>query len=155
MPPLRNGNNRKAKAFKIARGPSDRSGRMSFIPPQEEDLRQRTNLLREVTELLMWELSTISERKWEHLTELKRQKSVLAERLRAFDWTPGPEEHESLDLLMLKSQITDLEYQSKQKISMQLKAISQQLDVLRGQKQNWLHCVNNYFGKTQSLAGVS
>src|SRR5579871_610014 len=105
----------------------------------EADLRTRTLLLRQITELLMWELATISDRKWEDLPELKRRKSELAERLRKFDWTPGPEQHESLDLLMLKSQIADLEYQSKQKISMQLKSIRQQLDVLRDQKQNWLN----------------
>ena len=86
---------------------------MSSPRAKDDDLRTRTLLLREVTELLMWELATISDRKWEDLPELKRKKSIMADRLREFDWTPGPEEHESLDLLMLKSQITDLEYQSK------------------------------------------
>jgi hypothetical protein len=118
---------------------------MSHSAPLDDDSRRRTLLLREVTELLMWELATISDRKWEYLPELKKKKGIMADRLRAFDWTPGPEEHESLDLLMLRSQITDLEYQSKQKISIQLKMISQQLDVLRNQKQGWLNCVKNYF----------
>jgi len=120
------------------------------MPPvrtPEEELRTRTTLLRQVTELLMWELVTISDRKWEDLPELKRRKSAMAERLREFDWTPGPAEHESLDLLMLKSQISDLEYQSKQKISVQLQMVRQQLDVLRDQKQGWLQCVNSYVKK--------
>jgi hypothetical protein len=116
----------------------------------EDDLRARTTLLRQVTELIMWELSTISDRKWEDLPELKRRKSEMAERLREFDWTPGPEDEASLELLMLKSQITDLEYQSKQKISGQLAIIRQQLNVLRDQKQGWLACVNNYVKKEKS-----
>ncbi len=113
----------------------------------EDDLRARTTLLRQVTELIMWELATISDRKWEDLPELKRRKSEMAERLREFDWTPGPTDEEPLELLMLKSQITDLEYQSKQKISGQLAMIRQQLNVLRDQKQGWLACVNNYVKK--------
>ena len=121
---------------------------------QEDDLRARTTLLRQVTELIMWELATISDRKWEDLPELKRRKSAMAERLREFDWTPGPADHESLDLMMLKSQISDLEYQSKQKISVQLDIIRQQLDVLRDQKQGWLECVNNYVKKGE-LASAS
>jgi hypothetical protein len=121
---------------------------------QEEDLQARTTLLRQVTELIMWELSTISDRKWEDLPELKRRKSVMAEQLREFDWTQGPEDLESLDLLMLKSQISDLEYQSKQKISVQMDMIRQQLNVLRDQKQGWLDCVNSYVKKGE-LASAS
>ena len=102
----------------------------------------------------MWELATISDRKWEDLPELKRRKGQLAARLREFDWTPGPEDHESLDLLMLKSQIVDLEYQSKQKISMQLKSIRQQLEVLRDQKNGWLQCMNGYVNPTRNLPGL-
>ena len=48
---------------------------------------------------------------------------------------------------MLRSQITDLEYQSKQKISVQMEMIRQQLDVLRDQKRGWLECVNSYVRK--------
>jgi hypothetical protein len=127
---------------------------MSLISAKDDDLRQRTLLLREVTELLMWELATISDRKWEDLPELKKRKGLMADRLREFDWTPGPEEHESLDLLMLKSQITDLEYQSSQKIAVQLKMIRQQLDVLRNQKQGWLNCVSGYFPAARDLVNA-
>ena len=127
---------------------------MSSVRSQDEDLRKRTILLREVAEHLMWELSTISNRKWEDLPELKRKKSAIAERLREFDWTPGPMDGESLELLMLKSQISDLEYQSKQKLAMQLKMVRQQLDVLRDQKQGWLDCVSGYVQKTSDLAAA-
>jgi hypothetical protein len=124
---------------------------MSSATMHEEEARVRTKLLREITELLMWELATISDRRWEDLPELKRRKGEMAQRLREFDWTPGPANHESLDLLMLRSQIADLEYQSKQKLSMHLKSVRQQLDVVRNQKAGWLHCMNGYVNPTKAL----
>jgi hypothetical protein len=127
---------------------------MSLVQTKEEDLRKRMKLLRQVAEHLMWELATISSRKWEDLPELKRKKGVIADQLREFDWTPGPTDSESLELLMLKSQISDLEYQSKQKLAMQLKMVRQQLDVLRDQKQGWLDCVSGYVQKTSHLAST-
>jgi len=92
----------------------------------------------------MWELSAISNRKWEDLPTLKQKKEILASRLREFDWTPGPQDLEPLDLIMLKSQIADLEYQSRQKVQVQLKMIKGQIDALQGQQQSWLECINFY-----------
>jgi len=92
----------------------------------QNELGKKTHLLREVVELLMWELSAISNR------------------LREFDWTPGPQDLEPLDLIMLKSQIADLEYQSRQKVQVQLKVIKGQIDALQGQQQSWLECINFY-----------
>jgi hypothetical protein len=111
----------------------------------QEDIAQRILLLREVAELLMWELSAISSRKWEELPELKKKKEVLAERLKQYDWTPDPREIEPLDIVMLKSQIGDLEYQSRRKVQVQLQVIRGQIDALQGQKQYWLDCLNIYF----------
>jgi hypothetical protein len=111
----------------------------------QDELTKRTRLLREVVELLMWELSAISDRKWELLPELKKKKEVLAERLRQFDWSPGSQEMEPLDIVMLKSQIADLEYQSRAKVQVQLQMIRGQIEVLQGQKQYWLDCLNIYF----------
>jgi hypothetical protein len=116
---------------------------MSSVRTQNE-LGKKTQLLREVVELLMWELSAISERKWEDLPDLKKKKGALAERLRQFDWTPGPQGVEPLDLIMLKSQITDLEYQSRQKVNVQLQMIRGQINALQAQKQAWLDCLNVY-----------
>jgi hypothetical protein len=110
----------------------------------QNELSKKTLLLREVVELLMWELSAISNRKWEDLPALKTKKETLASRLREFDWTPGPQDLEPIDLLMLKSQISDLEYQSRQKVQVQLKVIRGQIDALQGQQQSWLECINFY-----------
>jgi len=116
----------------------------------QNDMSERTALLREVVELLMWELSAISSRKWEDLPDLKKKKGLLADRLREYDWTPGIDENESLDLVMLKSQISDLEYQSKQKLKVHLKTIRVQIDSLQNQKQYWLECLNIYFKQYNS-----
>jgi hypothetical protein len=111
----------------------------------QEELARRISLLREVVEMLMWELSAISNRKWEELPQLKKNKESLAERLKQYDWTPGPQELEPLDIVMLKSQISDLEYQSRQKVQVQLQVIRGQIDSLQNQKQYWLDCLNIYF----------
>jgi hypothetical protein len=115
----------------------------------QEETASRIRLLREVAELLMWELSAISNRKWEELPELKKKKEALAEQLKQYDWTPGPQDLEPLDLVMLKSQIADLEYQSRRKVQMQMQVIRTQLDSLQNQKQYWLDCLNIYFRQYQ------
>jgi hypothetical protein len=111
----------------------------------QNEMGKKMSLLREVIELLMWELSAISNRKWEDLPDLKKKKGVLAERLREYDWTPGTQDQEPLDIVMLKSQISDLQYQSRQKIQVHLKTIRSQIDSLQSQKQYWLDCLNIYF----------
>ncbi len=116
---------------------------MRAIRPKDE-MGRKTLLLREVVELLMWELSAISNRKWEDLPELKKRKSALADRLRTHDWTPASINPEPLDLVMLRSQIVDLEYQSRQKIQVQLQMIRGQIDSLQAEKKSWLGCLNLY-----------
>jgi hypothetical protein len=111
----------------------------------QDEQSKKTFLLREVVELLMWELSAISNRRWEDLPELKKKKGVLAEQLRQYDWTPGSQDQEPIDVSMLKAQIADLEFQSRQKIKVQMQMIQGQLNSLQGQKQYWLDCLNIYF----------
>ena len=123
-------------------------GRMSLTLSQE-DTASRTLLLREVVELLMFELTAISDRKWEQLPDLKKKKEALAERLKQYDWTPGPRELEPLDIVMLKSQISDLEYQSRRKVQAQMQMIRAQIDSIQNQKKYWLDCLNIYFRQYQ------
>jgi hypothetical protein len=136
------------KSSNIPSFAADTWARMLSVHPQEE-IASRIRLLREVVELLMWELSAISDRKWEELPELKKKKEAIAERLKQFDWTPGPEELEPLDIVMLKSQISDLEYQSRRKVQAQMQMIRAQLESLQSQKQYWLDCLNIYFRQYQ------
>ena len=118
----------------------------------KDEVSQKTLLLREVVELLMWELSAISSRKWEELPDLKKKKEALAERLKQYDWTPGPAELEPLDIVMLKSQISDLEYQSRRKVQSQMQMIRAQIDSIQNQKAYWLDCLNIYFRQYQPAA---
>ena len=127
---------------------------MRSVRPKDE-VGKKTLLLREVVELLMWELSAISNRKWEDLPELKKRKSALANRLREHDWTPDANNPESLDLVMLRSQITDLEYQSRQKIQVQLQMIKGQIDSLQVEKQSWLGCLNLYSKQVSEPSYIS
>ena len=102
----------------------------------------------------MWELNAISNRKWEDLPELKKKKGVLAEELRQYDWTPGTQDQEPIDISMLKAQIADFEYQSRMKIQVQMKMIQGQLDSLQGQKAYWLDCLNIYFRNYSEPASI-
>jgi hypothetical protein len=111
-------------------------------PSHEPD--NRTLLLRETVELLVEELSAISNREWENLPELKKKKVILASRLRQIDWTPSPR---PVDWLLLKSQISELENHSRQKIHGQLDLIGNQIMALQELHQYWLECLNVSFRK--------
>ena len=117
---------------------------MPSQPSQTEDPHQRTLLLGETVELLRWELSVISNRQWEDLPELKKKKVVLASRLREIDWTPSPR---PVDWLLLKSQVSDLEAHSRQKIQVQLELIGNQILALQDEHQYWRECLNVSFRK--------
>jgi hypothetical protein len=101
--------------------------------------------LSQAVELLRWELSTLSNHTWEDLPELKKKKVVLASRLRAVDWTPGPAGPNPANALRLKSQISDLEAQSRQKIEGQIDLIGNQVLALQELHQHWLECLNISF----------
>jgi hypothetical protein len=117
---------------------------MPSHPSQPEEPHQRTLLLREAVELLGWELSVLSNRQWEDLPELKKKKVVLASRLREIDWTPSPR---PVDWLLLKSQVSDLEAHSRQKIQVQLELIGNQILALQDEHQYWRECLNVSFRK--------
>ena len=109
-------------------------------------------LLGQAVELLEWELSTLSNRNWEDLPELKKKKVVLASHLRAIDGTPGPTGQELADSLRLKSQISELEAQSRQKIENQIDLIGNQILALQELHQYCLECLNISFRKFHESA---
>jgi hypothetical protein len=117
---------------------------MPFPPSQSKEPDNITLLLRETLGLLVEELSTISNHKWEDLPELKKKKVILASRLREIDWTPSPK---PVDWLQLKSQISELENHSRQKIHGQLDLIDNQILALQELHQYWLECLNISFRK--------
>jgi hypothetical protein len=95
----------------------------------------------------MGELSTLSNRQWEALPELKKKKVVLAGRLGQFEWPPGPMHPELFDLKTLKSLVTDLENHSRQRIQVQLELIGTQILALQELRQYWRECQSVSFRK--------
>ena len=117
------------------------------MPSQTQGLHLKTSLLHEVLALLISELYTISNRRWEDLPDLKRKKVVLASRLQHFDDTTGAMEEESFDVRRLKSLVTDLEDQSRQKIQAQIELIENQILALQELHQYWRESLNISFQK--------
>jgi len=115
---------------------------MPSIPIQPEAQPNGLSLLRQAVELLRWELSTLSNRAWENLPELKKKKVILASLLRASDATPGPTPQERTDSLRLKSQISGLQAQSQQQIERQIALIGHQILALQDIHQYCLECLN-------------
>src|SRR5271156_1782841 len=113
---------------------------MPSLPSPTEDPRQRTRLLHEIVELLTAELSTIAHRQWEDLPDLKKKKVVLACRFREFDWTPRAPRQEPVNELLLKSLLTDLEDQSRQKIEDQIEFIENHILALQELHQYYREC---------------
>jgi hypothetical protein len=115
--------------------------------PEPEEHQKGPFLLSQVIELLRWELSTLSNRNWQNLPDLKKKKVALASRLGKFEWPLRPADQEPLDLRMLKSLVTDLESHSRQKIQGQLDLIGNQILALQELHQYWLECQNVSFRK--------
>jgi len=122
---------------------------MPLFSDQPDEHQNGPLLLGQVVELLQWELSTLSNRNWEDLPELKRKKVVLACRLRQIAGTPGQTGQELADSVLLKSQISDLEAQSRQKIEGQLQLIDNQILALQELHQYCMECLNVTFRKFQ------
>ena len=115
---------------------------------QPQGLQKGPFLLGQAIELLRWELSTLSNRNWQDLPELKKKKVVLASRLQSeIAGTPGPTGRELAESLRLKSQISDLEAQSRQKIQGQIDLIGNQILALQELHQYCLECLNISFRK--------
>jgi hypothetical protein len=118
---------------------------MPAVPAHPEESQSNPRLWREVVELLSWELSILSDRKWEDLPELKKKKVVLASRLRGTPAMRAMPEPDPANWRQAKSQITDLEVQSRQKIEGHLQLIDNQLLALQEQHQYWRECLSVSF----------
>ncbi len=117
------------------------------LPTQSPESYEKVPLLREAVEVLINELAAISEHRADELPALKKRKVVLASRLGALDWSPSVFEHEAFDLSTLRSLITDLEAQSREKIEGHLTFIGNQLLALQEEHQYWRECMNVSFRK--------
>jgi len=118
---------------------------MPSQPSLNEDLDERILLLHQAVALFAEELSTLSHRQWENLPDLKKKKVVLASRFRAVDWQSQPSEPH--DLHSFKTQITELESQSRQKIQGQLELLGHQILAMQDIHQYWRESLSLSFGK--------
>ena len=109
---------------------------------------QRPFLLAQAVDLLKWEISTLSTQNWEDLPELKRKKVVLASQLHAAIGTDAADSTLA-DSDELKSQISDLEAQSHQKIESQIALIGHQILALQELHLYCRECLNISFRKFQ------
>ncbi len=104
----------------------------------------RIHLLRQVLEILMWELSVLRERHWEELPNLNAKKKILITHMSEFDWAPAPSDRDNFDLVLLKSQIRDLEYQVGQTIRGSLDILHNQFDDLKRRQTSWRRALEPY-----------
>lgn len=97
----------------------------------------KVQLLREVVELLMWQLDASREGRWEDIPGMHQQRAELGARMEQYEWTPRPRYEEDPELYMLQSQIIDLEYQIRKHIEGQLHVLKVQRDDLEERVSKW------------------
>lgn len=108
------------------------------------DTPAKIKILRNMIEAVMWEWNAIKEGRWEELPTHTAKKMGLIEEMKAHDWTPLPPERESPDLLILESQIIDLEYQVMKLLENKMKLVSSQLGDLKRRHANWKKAISPY-----------
>ena len=118
----------------------------SSSPSASEQHQRITLLLTEIIDLLTRELSILAHSRWEELPSLKREKVVLADRLKRVDWSPDPAIEVAAIWNSLKSQIACLEAECRQKIGTQMELMSKQILALQELHQYWRECLSISFG---------
>ena len=108
------------------------------------DTPAKIKILRNMIEAVMWEWNAIKENRWEELPTHTAKKMSLIEEMKAHDWTPLPPDRESPDLLILESQIIDLEYQVMKLLENKMKLVSGQLGNLKRRHANWKKAISPY-----------
>ena len=97
----------------------------------------KIRLLRRMIEQVMWEWNAVKEGRWEELPDHGARKLALIEEMKSHDWTPGPEERDNPEILILESQIVDLEYQVKKMLENRINVVSTQIDELKRRHNVW------------------
>jgi hypothetical protein len=108
----------------------------------EDERFQRASLLAEAIDLTLRELRILSENRWDDVPGLKREKTILASRFRAIDWSARVP-----DMEPNWKELSSLENRSRQKIEDQLELVHLQMTALQELHQYWLECLNISFEK--------
>ena len=117
----------------------------SSSPSPAEKHSKITFLLIEVIALLTRELAILANSRWEDLPGLKKEKAILASRLKSVDWAPIPSHEEPANWRLLKSRIADLEEECRRKVQAQIELIGKQVLALQEIHQYWLECLSISF----------
>jgi hypothetical protein len=121
----------------------------SSSPSPAENHSRITSLLTEIVALLTRELAIVANKRWEDLPRLKKDKVVLASRLKSIDWTSDPVGEEPANWSLLKSRIAALENECRQKIQAQIALIRNQMLALQDLHQYWRECLSITFQNFQ------
>lgn len=108
------------------------------------DTISKIRILRRMMEIVMWEWSSVREGRWEDLPLYREQKEGILTEMAGYEWAPSFDDEESAELMVLQSQIVDLEYQLQKMIENRMNIISGQLDGLRQRSATWNKAVNPY-----------
>ena len=104
----------------------------------------KTRLLRQVVESVMWELDSVRQGRWEELPNLTQKKQELLKQMENFDWTPSPHDRENPEIYMMQAQIVDLEFQLRKTIESHLNVLQTQLNDLQERASRWRNILNPY-----------
>ncbi len=108
------------------------------------DTVSKIRILRRMMETVMWEWSAVREGRWEALPAYREQKEEILKEMSGYEWTPSFDDEESTELMVLQSQIVDLESQLQKMVENRMDIISGQLDGLRRRSVTWNKAVNPY-----------
>ena len=97
-----------------------------------------------MVEIVMWEWNAVKEGRWEELPGYSAKKKELIAQMGEYDWTPQPIDRENPEILILESQIVDLEYQVQKMLEARMNVISAQLNDLQRRHNMWRRTINPY-----------
>jgi hypothetical protein len=111
-------------------------------PAAAEDTRNplvkaKIQILREVAEALMYQISAVKEARWEVVSEIDSRKRQLLNRLSNFSWEPYNPERDDPEIYLLQAQIVDLEFQVRRGLETQLQVLETQMDDLMSRYRRW------------------
>lgn len=118
--------------------------RMENMATEALQIPAKTRILRKMVEVVMWEWNAVKEGRWEELPGYTSKKQQLVEQMADFDWTPLTVEKENPEILILESQIIDLEYQVRKMLENRMNVISTQLSDLKRRHNVWRRTINPY-----------
>lgn len=107
-------------------------------------VRAKIQILREVVEALMYQLSAVKEGRWETVSEVDVRKRQLFNRLSNFTWEPYNPDRDDPEIYLIQAQIVDLEFQVRKGLETHLTILETQMDDLMSRYRRWKKFVEPY-----------